>query len=111
MWPKYDKPFFFYIRKEQPSANGITVCLIPTDGGFAPGVAICSESDNFCKKTGRSIAFGRAEIASATNQFVKASNFDELSQQAVVLAKKAMDAKVANFKSDRKQSLANVCSL
>ena len=36
--------------------GGLTCITERTPGGFRIGVAICSEKDNFCKKTGRDLA-------------------------------------------------------
>jgi hypothetical protein len=100
MWPKYDKPFFFYVRDrfmKSTSTNGVTVCFVPSEEGFAPGIAVCSTRDNFCKKTGRDVAFGRAEKSFSTNTFVKAANYDELSNKATELAMKAVNVKSQNY--------------
>jgi len=41
--------------------QGFTVCTIEVDGTeVSRGYALCSREDQFCRKTGRKIAFGRA---------------------------------------------------
>ena len=41
--------------------QGFTVCTIELDGvEVARGYALCSREDQFCRKIGRQIAFGRA---------------------------------------------------
>lgn len=60
---------YYYIRdniKSDPDGLGrpvITVCLIKDNGIVARGIAICSNLDQPCKKTGRTIAKTRAIFA------------------------------------------------
>lgn len=49
---------YYYIRDNGKPV--ITVCLLWTGSSLSRGVAICSDKDNFCKKTGRNIAKRRA---------------------------------------------------
>jgi len=104
-FPKYETPFFFHIRDLYKNANGratgVTVCFIPTESGFAPGVSICSESDNFNKKLGRRIAHGRAEVSWSRDQVVKAASYEDLSNTATALAKEAF----------KKTSLGKQCDI
>lgn len=51
---------FFYDDKNKPV---VTVCDLSSDHGTTRGVAICSERDTPCKKTGRRISYQRAEYA------------------------------------------------
>jgi len=53
---------YYYIRDDVHRPI-ITVCLIKLGKHVAKGVAICSDKDNPCKKTGRAIAKGRANKA------------------------------------------------
>lgn len=60
---------YYYIRdnvKTAPDGLGrpiITVCLIEDHGMVARGIAVCSNLDQPCKKTGRTIAKKRAVYA------------------------------------------------
>ena len=60
---------YYYIRdsiKSDPDGLGrpiITVCIIKEHGIVARGIAICSNLDQPCKKTGRTIAKTRAIFA------------------------------------------------
>ena len=60
---------YYYIRdniKSDPQGLGrpiITVCLIEEGGIIARGIAVCSNLDQPCKKTGRTIAKTRASFA------------------------------------------------
>jgi len=58
---------YYYLRGVLNNHPRVTVCLLISffDGVVveARGVAICSVRDNFCKKTGRSIALDRAQHA------------------------------------------------
>lgn len=44
------------------SRGGKTVAVITRNGKTASGVAICAETDNYCKDTGRKIALSRAFV-------------------------------------------------
>lgn len=100
-WPKFETPFFFHIRDldDNPlkKASGITVCFIPTESGFAPGIAVCSRVDNFSRKVGRAISYGRAEVAWKDNQFINAANYEELSKIATELASKKRNKIIDRF--------------
>ena len=50
---------YYYIRDKMKRPI-ITVCLLRRGEQLARGVAICSGSDNPCKRIGRAIAKGRA---------------------------------------------------
>jgi len=67
------KPFYYYLEKE------ITVCLLVKNGKVvARGIAVCSPSDQFVKKTGRAKALGmalRAAINKENNQIIKPRRF------------------------------------
>jgi len=41
--------------------GGLTCVTERTPEGFRTGVALCSDKDNFCKKTGRELAYERFE--------------------------------------------------
>ena len=68
---KTDKPQFYHFRLvdqeylDQPaSKGGVTICFVPNSvGGYAAGVAICSNFENYNKKIGRLIAEGRTRKA------------------------------------------------
>jgi hypothetical protein len=100
-FPKFETPIFFHVRDldDNPlkKASGITVCFIPTEHGFAPGIAVCARRDNFAKKTGRAISHGRAELAWKDNQFVQASTYEDLSKLATELAAKKRDKIISRF--------------
>jgi hypothetical protein len=52
---------FYYLRDDKNRPH-VTVCVIPAGRGrFVRGIAICSPRDQFSKKIGRAIAFGRAQ--------------------------------------------------
>ncbi|MDD5702113.1 MAG: hypothetical protein PHU23_08705 [Dehalococcoidales bacterium] len=63
-----EKPIYYYIRymsqKPQKGALLATVCLVPktdvTEIIWHRGVALCSVKDQFSRKIGRKIAYGRA---------------------------------------------------
>ncbi len=60
---KVVRPYFYYVR-DALNRPVITVCLMmPWDGAWVRGVAICSEKDQVVKRTGRLKAFGRAQSA------------------------------------------------
>ncbi len=61
------KQFFYYLR-DKKNRPIITVCLLKANGDIARGVAICSDKDNPCKKTGRKIAKDRAIYAMKTKK-------------------------------------------
>ena len=48
-----------------PAACGVTICTIHDDAGeeIGRGYAFCSAKDQFCRRTGRRIAEGRARAA------------------------------------------------
>lgn len=55
---------FFHIRNLTPYGDvsnngGMTVAYQAKDKEIAYAVAVCSKKDNFCKKTGRDLAFSR----------------------------------------------------
>ncbi len=49
----------------QGTVNRATVIARRDEGGFRLGIAICSSSDQFSRKRGRMIAFGRLETGRA----------------------------------------------
>ena len=55
---------YYYVRDDRRRPV-ITVCLMLDQDGkvAARGMSVCSKSDNPCKKTGRKIAWQRAEFA------------------------------------------------
>jgi len=56
------KTKFYYLRDGRVPL--VTVCLLMNDKhGVSRGIAVCSDDDNPCKKTGRGIALKRARIA------------------------------------------------
>lgn len=55
------RTLYYYVRDNGKPV--VTVCLLRTGNLLSRGVAICSDKDNPCKKTGRDIAKGRAEQA------------------------------------------------
>lgn len=59
-----EKVVHYFIRSPKNNAPVITVALCGTSlAKFARGVAICHDSDQVCKKVGRSIAVARAKHA------------------------------------------------
>ena len=63
------KQFNYYLSGFDSKKKTTVVILIDTrTGRYARGVAICNKKDNFCKKTGREIALGRAIKALATKR-------------------------------------------
>jgi hypothetical protein len=54
---------FYYYLRDSEKRPVVTVALKKTGGTYARGIAICSNSDNPSKKTGRKIARGRAMAA------------------------------------------------
>lgn len=56
--------------------GGATVCTIETDTLRIVRRADCSSKDNFCYKTGREIAFGRARKAYETLSEIGLTNLD-----------------------------------
>ena len=54
-----EQTIFYYLRDNQ-NRPLITVCLHKINGAICRGIAICSDKDNPSKKTGKTIAFGRA---------------------------------------------------
>lgn len=67
---KGNKEYFYYLRDEQRKPV-VTVCLIIANNYVSRGVAICSDMDCPCKKTGRAIARGMA-----TRAFVRKGSGD-----------------------------------
>lgn len=62
----YRQTKYYYLRDKQ-NRPIVTVCLICNDGGiWSRGIAICSKSDNPCKKVGRKLAYQRAMKANGT---------------------------------------------
>lgn len=60
------KEIYYYVRGRKKARLNVrlaTVCILTENGEHARGIAICSDRDQFCKKTGRDIAKGRAEKA------------------------------------------------
>ena len=55
--------WFYSENKVGDPLPSICVCLIEEGGYSGLGMAICSMTDNPCYKTGRSIAFARAQYA------------------------------------------------
>jgi len=41
----------------------VVLLIDPATGNYSRGIAVCNDSDNFCKKTGRTIALNRAKKA------------------------------------------------
>ncbi len=52
---------YVYPRDQHGKRIGNTIAVIVRDGMMFFGEAVCSEADQFCKKTGREIATLRAE--------------------------------------------------
>jgi hypothetical protein len=61
------KTFFYYDRDDKNRPIG-TICFATDGKRYARGVAVCSENDNPCKKTGRRIAQSRALKAFYANK-------------------------------------------
>jgi hypothetical protein len=57
-----DREIYYYLRTPDKKPV-VTVCLLEIDHQRARGIAICSEKDNPCKRTGRRIAKTRAYYA------------------------------------------------
>lgn len=56
---KYE-PRIIYLRDKTQPKGGVTIAVIDCGEGFYIGsAALCSYSDNFCKRTGRRVALGR----------------------------------------------------
>ena len=53
----------FYYLRDKENRPVVTICLIEERDRIARGVAICSQLDQPCKKTGRGIAGQRAQAA------------------------------------------------
>ena len=60
-----EKSKYYYCR-DSNNRPVVTVCLLQANGDISRGVAICSLSDNPCKKTGRKISRDRAVYAMKT---------------------------------------------
>jgi hypothetical protein len=56
----------YYYCRDDASRPITTVCLLKANGDVARGLAICSNDDNPCKKTGRKISRDRAVFAMKT---------------------------------------------
>lgn len=59
------RPYFVHIRNKVENnisvKGGTTVAITgDPDNGYKAGIARCSIKDNYCKKTGRILATGRA---------------------------------------------------
>lgn len=50
----------FYYNRDHRGKLQSTMCVIYENGWTARGVAVCSDKDNFSRKIGRTIAYGRA---------------------------------------------------
>ncbi len=56
-----ENAIFIYPRDMHGNRIGNTIAVIVRDGMMFFGEAVCSEFDQFCKKTGRELATQRAE--------------------------------------------------
>lgn len=63
VWPVVDG----VIQKKPLPKGGATVCIIFVGYRRFAGTAVCSESDNYSKKTGRELALFRAKMALLAN--------------------------------------------
>ena len=57
------KHCFYYPTDKDGYRTGHTLCFLHIDDRQFIGQAVCSDNDQFCRKTGRDISFGRAEGA------------------------------------------------
>ncbi len=53
--------YYIYTRNKHGKLTGHTICVLLKEGKIFHGVANCSETDQFSKKTGRKLALQRAE--------------------------------------------------
>jgi len=52
---------FVYPKDKNGKRTGHTVAVVLREGMMFYGEALCSEADQFCKKSGRDLALARAE--------------------------------------------------
>ena len=53
--------YYIYVKDKNGKRTGTVICIIEREGLQFHGEAICSEQDQFCRKTGKTISKGRAE--------------------------------------------------
>ena len=58
-----DDTFFIYPKDKLGNKTGHCIAVILRDGLMFEGTALCSRHDQFCRKTGRLLAFERAQQA------------------------------------------------
>ena len=64
--------FYFYDQTGEHRRPVVTICRLRNDEGqYGYGWAICSDADSPCKRTGRSIAEGRARAALIHQSYIK----------------------------------------
>ena len=81
---------YYYIRDGR-NRPVITVCLLKIGKQLSRGVALCSDKDNPCKKTGRNIARGRAEQAMFNEMNCNALNRLDLFSVQEIIKKEGMN--------------------